>query len=505
MSTENFDANSELFERLQKTTDLHRTEQQSKRHAKGFRTARENVAMLCDQDTFREYGQLAVAAQRQRKDYNNLQSETAADGVITGVGEINCNLIEAGSTSVAIVVNDYSVLAGTQGYFHHAKLDRIIDIAQRQNLPVIMLTEGGGGRPSDTDITTVLSGLQCTTFSRWAGLAGKVPRITVNNGYCFAGNAALFGVGDITIATQASYIGMAGPAMIEGGGLGKFAATDIGPISAQAANGVVDIVAENEDNAVALAKFCLGFFQGPVKHWQSPPKSDLSSVLPADRRYTYAVMDIINGIVDLSSFIQIGAQYGTALVSGLARLNGRPIGVIANNCKVLGGAIDIDAANKLNRFLALCNQFAIPIVSLVDTPGFMVGPEHERQGAVRQLSQVFTTGAQLSVRFVAVVVRKCYGLGAQAMLAGSTRNPDYTISWPSGEFGAMGLEGAIKLGFKKELENIKDPVERQAMFDQLVAQQYQRGKAIEVASVLELDAVIHAKDTRETLLAALRF
>jgi acetyl-CoA carboxylase carboxyltransferase component len=216
-------------------------------------------------------------------------------------------------------------------------------------------------------------------------------------------------------------------------------------------------------------------------------------------------MDIINGIVDLSSFIQIGAQYGTALVSGLARLNGRPIGVIANNCKVLGGAIDIAAANKLNRFLALCNQFAIPIVSFVDTPGFMVGPEHERQGAVRQLSQVFTTGAQLSVSFVAVVVRKCYGLGAQAMLAGSTRNPDYTISWPSGEFGAMGLEGAIKLGFKKELENIEDPVERQAMFDQLVAQQYQRGKAIEVASVLELDAVIHAKDTRETLLAALKF
>ena len=503
MSGKHLDADSELSERLHKTTDLHRDKQRQKRYDKGFNTARENLAKLCDGETFFEYGQLAVAAQRQRKNYLDLQSETAADGVITGVAQVNQNVIEAESNAVAIVVNDYSVLAGTQGYFDHAKLDRIIETARQQHLPVIMLTEGGGGRPGDTDITTVISGLQCTTFSRWAGLAGVVPRITVNNGYCFAGNAALFGAGDITIATQASYIGMAGPAMIEGGGLGKFAATDIGPIASQAGNGVVDIVAQDENNAIELATFCLGFFQGRAKHWQPPPKRDFNSLLPADRRYTYDIIDVINSIVDLNSFIEIGAQYGRAILNGFARMNGQPVGVIANNCKVLGGAIDVDAAKKLDRFITLCNQFSIPIVSFVDTPGFMVGPEHEEQGAVRALTQLFTTGAQLSVKFVAVVLRKCYGLGAQAMLAGSTSNPDYTVSWPTGEFGAMGLEGAIKLGFKKELESIEDSVERQAMFDQLVAKQYQQGKAIEVASVLELDAVIHAADTRRVISNAL--
>lgn len=503
MKSNNQKADSELSNRLDKTSDAYRDAQQQKRRGKGFNTARENLSKLCDPKDFLEYGQLAVAAQRQRKNYETLQSETAADGVITGIGQINTISTEADSHAVALVINDYSVLAGTQGYFHHAKLDRIIDIVAQQKLPVIMLTEGGGGRPGDTDITTVISGLQCTTFSRWAGLAGIVPRITVNNGYCFAGNAALFGAGDITIATQPSFIGMAGPAMIEGGGLGKYAATDIGPIGVQATNGVVDIVAQDENNAIELAKFCLGFFQGRATQWQPPQNPNINAILPSDRRYTYDVLEVVSGVVDQNSFIEIGAQYGQAIISGFARLNGEAVGIIANNCKVLGGAIDVEAALKLNRFMTLCNQFSIPIVSFVDTPGFMVGPEHEQQGAVRHLTQLFTTGAQLSVKFIAVVLRKCYGLGAQAMLAGSTSNPDYTLSWPTGEFGAMGLEGAIKLGFKKELDSIEDPEERQAMFDKLVAQQYQQGKAIEVASVLELDAVIYANDTRQVLLNAL--
>lgn len=502
-------ATQELLSRLEKTGDKVRTAQANKRHAKGFNTARENLTKLCEENLFQEYGQLAVAAQKQRRKYVDLQTETAADGVITGITAINNKVVDVQNSSkvashdTVLVVNDYSVLAGTQGYYHHLKLDRIIDIARKKQLPVIMFTEGGGGRPGDTDVTTINSGLQCTTFSRWAGLAGKVPRIAVNNGYCFAGNAALFGVADITIATKSSSIGMAGPAMIEGGGLGQFAPAEIGPIGIQANNGVVDIVAENEDHAIELAKFCLSFFQGKAKKWQAPNKNALENVLPDDRRFVYDITKVINGIVDVGSFIEIGKNYGGAIAQGFARIEGNAVGIIANNCKVLGGAIDVDAAKKLNRFLKLCDQFGIPIVSLCDTPGFMVGPDHEKRGAVRYLSELFTTGACLSVRFVAVVIRKCYGLGAQAMLSGNTSCPSYTLSWPQGEFGAMGLEGAIKLGFKKELEAETDSVKRQALFDQLLAKQYEKGKALEVATVLEIDAVIEPSETRKVISAAL--
>ncbi|GAC28719.1 acyl-CoA carboxylase subunit beta [Brumicola pallidula] len=499
----------ELESRLANTQDDVRSTQAAKRHAKGFNTARENVEKLCSGNLFREYGQLAVAAQRQRRDYEELQTETAADGVITGISPINNGFITLGnkakvsSHDTVIIVNDYSVLAGTQGYFHHLKLDRMIEIALKKQLPIIMLTEGGGGRPGDTDISTINSGLQCTTFGRWAGLIGKVPRIAVNNGYCFAGNAALFGAADITIATTSSFIGMAGPAMIEGGGLGKFSPTDIGPIDMQAKNGVVDIVAENENHAIEIAKNCLSFFQGHHANWSAPEDDALDDVLPDDRRFVYDMHKVISGIVDKDSFIEIAKQYGTAIIQGFARIEGKPIGVIASNCKVLGGAIDVDAAKKLNRFMKLCDQFAIPILSLCDTPGFMVGPEHEKNGAVRYLSELFATGANLSIDFVAVAIRKCYGLGAQAMLSGSISSPSYMLSWPTGEFGAMGLEGAIKLGFKKELEKQTEPAMRQALFDKLLAQQYQKGKALEVATVLEIDAVIEPRDTRKIVLAAL--
>ena len=500
-------ASTELESRLANTQDIARSTQAAKRHAKGFNTARENISKLCSDNLFREYGQLAVAAQRQRRDYEELQTETAADGVITGISPINNEHITLGarftSHDTVLIVNDYSVLAGTQGYFHHLKLDRMIEIALKKRLPIIMLTEGGGGRPGDTDISTVNSGLQCTTFGRWAGLIGKVPRIAVNNGYCFAGNAALFGAADITIATTSSFIGMAGPAMIEGGGLGKFSPTDIGPIDMQAKNGVVDIVAQDENHAIEISKTCLSFFQGRNTNWSAPEDDALDGILPDDRRFVYDMHKIISGIVDVDSFIEIGKQYGTAIIQGFARLEGKPIGVIASNCKMLGGAIDVDAAKKLNRFMKLCDQFTIPIVSLCDTPGFMVGPEHEKNGAVRYLSELFATGANLSVDFVAVAIRKCYGLGAQAMLSGSISSPSYMVSWPTGEFGAMGLEGAIKLGFKKELEKQTDSVMRQALFDELLAQQYQKGRALEVATVLEIDAVIEPRDTRKILLAAL--
>ena len=449
---------------------------------------------------------MAVAAQRLRRDYQELKSATAADGVITGIGQINQGLVAEQNTATAIVINDYSVLAGTQGYFHHLKLDRILAIAAEKKCPVIMYTEGGGGRPGDTDITTVNSGLQCLSFATWASLQGKVPRISVTNGYCFAGNAALFGAADITIATQSSWVGMAGPAMIEGGGLGVVKATDIGPSDKQVKNGVIDILVENEQQAAATAKKCLLYFQGPLAFNQDNNCADqtlMRDVLPEDRRFVYDVKKIIHILADTDSFTEIKPQFGAAIITGFMHLQGHPVGVIASNCKVLGGAIDVDAGEKASQFMQLCQQFAIPLVVLCDTPGFMVGPEHEDRGAVRRLSQLFVAGSQLTVPLVAVVLRKCYGLGAQALLGGNTSKPSYTIAWPTGEFGPMGLEGAVKLGFKKQLEAVQDPQAREALYEQLLAEQYQKGQAQEVASVLEIDAVIDPANTRQTLLLAL--
>lgn len=493
--------------RQAKTFDTNRSKAIDKRHAKGYLSARENLANLCKADEFNEYGQFAVAAQRHRKDYEALQTDTAADGIITGVAQVNANDFSKQAAQTALIINDYSVLAGTQGFFHHQKLDRILDIAAKRKLPVIMFSEGGGGRPGDTDITTVISGLQCTSFGAWAGLSGVVPRITVANGYNFAGNAALFGAGDITIATKNSWIGMAGPAMIEGGGLGSFKPTDIGPIDVQADNGVVDIVANDEAHAAQLAKKVLSYFQGDVKKasqdHQAADQTALQNALPENRRETYDVRSIINTLADVDSFVELKPNYGGSIITGFMRLDGKALGVLANNCMVLGGAIDVQAGEKAADFMNLCNGFDIPLVSLCDTPGFMVGPAHEQQGAVRRLAKLFTAGAQLKVPLVAVVIRKCYGLGAQAMLGGSTLRPSYTLAWPTGEFGAMGLEGAVSLGFKKELDACENEEKRTALFNQLLSQAYQRGQAIEVASVLEIDAVIDPKDTRKRILASL--
>ena len=492
-----------LRERIERTLDDVRDEARAKRHGKGYRTARENVDDLADEDSFQEYGQLAVAAQRSRRDYDDLQTSTAADGVITGTCTINAQLVAPERARAGIIVNDYAVLAGTQGFFHHRKLDRICELAMEQLLPLVMYTEGGGGRPGDTDVTTQIAGLNIKSFSTWAALSGRVPRIAVNNGYCFAGNAALFGCADFCIATRKSWIGMAGPAMIEGGGMGKHEPTAIGPIEVQEKNGVVDIVAEDEAHATALARQLLSYFQGEIAEWEAVPQESLRDAIPEDRRWGYPVRNIIETLADAGSFLELQRIYGRSIITGFIRLEGKPVALVANDCQQLGGAVDATSAEKAARFLQICDAFSLPVLSLTDTPGFMVGPDSEVQGAVRRMSSLFLAGSKLRMPMVAIFLRKAYGLGAMAMTGGSFVAPVYAAAWPTGEFGGMGLEGAVRLGFKKELEAEEDPVQREQLFQQLVARMYEVGKASEAASYLELDAVIDPADTRAVVLRAL--
>ncbi len=497
------DKTHELQELRAATEDPARPEAVAMRRAKGYRSARENLADLCDPDSFVEYGQLAVAAQRQRRGIEDLRRNTSADGVITGLATINAERFGPAASRVAVVIYDYTVLAGTQGFFHHQKLDRIFGLAERERLPLVIYTEGGGGRPGDTDVTTSIAGLNLTTFARWAGLAGTVPRIAVNNGYCFAGNGALFGCADLRIATRSSWIGMAGPAMIEGGGLGRFEPTDIGPVEVQSRNGVIDLVAEDEADATQMARAVLAYFQGRTTTWDCADQSSLAAVLPRDRRYSYQVRRIIETLADTGTFVELTAGFGGGLVTGLVRIEGRPLGLLASDCRVLGGAIDAEAAEKAARFMRLCSAQGLPLLSLCDTPGFMVGPASEEQAAVRYMSELFTAGAQLRVPLVAIFLRKAYGLGAMAMAGGGFTRPLYAASWPSGEFGGMGLEGAVRLGYRKELEAEADPQKRAELFDTLVAQLYEKGRAVEAATHLEIDAVIEPADTRRMVSRAL--
>jgi len=483
--------------------DENRPDAVAKRRKTGQRTARENVSDLVDDGTWVEYGALVIAAQRQRRKKEDLVARTPADGMIAGIGRINGALFDARDTRAVVTSYDYTVLAGTQGTMNHLKKDRMFEIAEQQGLPVVLFSEGGGGRPGDTD-HAIVAGLDCRAFQYFAELSGKVPLVGVNSGRCFAGNAALLGCCDVVIATKASNIGMGGPAMIEGGGLGKFAPEEIGPSESQYRNGVIDVLVDDDAEAVAMAKKYLGYFQGDLETWTSVDQTLLRSAVPENRLRVYEVRHVVETLMDEGSVLELRGGFGAGMVTALARIEGTPVGVIANNPKHLGGAIDGEAADKASDFMALCSAFGIPLVFVCDTPGFMVGPEAEETGMVKRAARLFTTGAQLEVPFCTVVLRKGYGLGAQSMAGGSFKAPAFTISWPTGEFGGMGLEGAVKLGFRKELDSIGDPVAREKMFAQMVALAYERGKAINMAEHFEIDAVIDPADTRRWILTGIR-
>jgi len=483
--------------------DAARPDAVAKRRRKGWRTARENLADLVDEGSFLEYGRAAVAAQRDRRDVGELRVQTAADGVLTGLATIEADVFGPEAARAAVIVNDYSVLAGTQGYFHHRKIDRVLEVARDRRLPVVMYVEGGGGRPGDVDVKVSNTGLTVPTFALWASLGGVVPRIAVAHGYCFAGNAALFGCADLRVATRTSWIGMAGPAMIEGGGLGTYRPDEIGPAEQLAEVGVIDRLVDDEAEATSMAKQLLGYFLGAREDWTAADQEPLREALPDDRRFSYHVRPIVERLVDEGSFVELRGGWGGGVIIGLARLEGRPVGVLANDTRVLGGALDAAASDKAADFLDLLDAFGVPLISLCDTPGFMVGPASEAEGAVRRMGRLFTAGARFGPPLVCVFLRKGYGLGAMAMAGGSLHRPDYCVAWPQGELGAMGLEGAVRLGFARELEAAEDDAAREALFARLVRELYDRGKAAEVASFLELDAVIDPARTREVVAAAL--
>ena len=468
--------------------DAARPDAVERRRRTGQRTARENVEDLLDPGSLLEYGPMVIAAQRRRRELQDLIERTPADGLVGGTGTVS-------GQPVVVMSYDYTVLAGTQGLQNHRKKDRLFEVAERQRLPVVFFTEGGGGRPGDTDGTGV-SGLDCLAFNLFGQLSGLVPLVGITSGRCFAGNAAILGCCDVVIATDGSNIGMGGPAMVEGGGLGVFPPEAIGPMDVQVPNGVVDIAVPDEAAAVDAARRYLSYFAGPAPMWEAPDPALARDVIPENRLTVYDVRAAVEAIADVGSVLELRAAFGLGMVTALIRVEGRPMGVVANNPVHLAGAIDADGADKAARFLQLCDAFDLPVVFLCDTPGIMVGPEAEQTALVRHVSRLFVTGANVTVPTGTIILRKGYGLGAQAMAGGSFKAPLFCVAWPTGELGGMGLEGAVRLGYRKELEAIDDPDERERVFQEMVDRMYQHGKAVNAASHFEIDDVIDPADSR---------
>jgi acetyl-CoA carboxylase carboxyltransferase component len=469
------------------TLDAARPEAVAKRREQSRRTARENLDDLIDPGSFVEYGPLIFAAQERRRPKEELIERTPADGLVAGTATID------GAPAV-VMSYDYTVLAGTQGMRNHLKKDRLFEIAERRRVPVVLFTEGGGGRPGDVDVPHV-AGLDVRAFHLFARLSGLVPLVGIASGYCFAGNAALLGCCDVVIATEDSSIGMGGPAMIEGGGLGVFEPIEVGPIDVQDAAGVIDLRVKDEAAAVVAAKRYLSYFAGRPDSLTLNAPETLRDLIPANRKRIYDIRTVIDTL--LGDVLELRRGFGAGIVTALARAeNGSPLGVIANNPAHLGGAIDSDGADKAARFMQLCDAFGLPILFLCDTPGFMVGPNAERTGTVRHFSRLFLTGANLTVPTGTIVLRKGYGLGAQSMAAGGFKAPLFTVAWPTAEFGGMGLEGAVRLGMRRELETIEDSQERERAYNAAVAAAYERGKGLNMAAYFEIDDVIDPADSR---------
>ena len=486
---------SEVQERHRTTEDSYRPEKVAKIHARGRRTARENLADLVDEGSFVEYGPLVIAAQRRRRSLEDLIANTTGDGIVAGIATIGAEEYGQQAAEVAVMSYDYMVMAGTQGHRNHLKTDRVLQVAAKKKIPVVLFAEGGGGRPGDTE-SPPGAHLDNTTFASFAALKDVVPLIAVVSGRCFAGNAALAGVCDVIIATEDANIGMSGPAMIEGGGLGKYAPEDIGPVEVHMANGVIDILAKDDAEAVQAVKTFLGYVQGTSTAFISPDHESARQIVPADRHRAFDMRSVITSMADVGSLTELRRGWAPGAITGFMRVEGHSVGVIANNNHHLGGAIDAEASQKFSEFIALANLYRIPIVSLIDTPGFMVGPEAEIEPGVKLFGQMFVAGAQSTVPFGCVVIRKGYGLGAMAMAAGGLRQPQFSIAWPAGEMGPMGLEGAVELGYRKELDSLASADERAKRYDELLEKEYDRGRAMTAAMLFDVDDVIDPADTR---------
>jgi len=467
--------------------DSARPDSVEKRRRLGRWTARENVDRFLDPGSFVEYGRVARPLRR--------DMEGAADGVVMGTGMVEGH-------PACVMAYDYTVHAGTQSFTNHRKTDRIFRLAAEMRAPLVSWLEGGGARPHDLIVSPVQS--ETATFVEFARLSGVVPTVGIVTGRSFAGHANLAGACDLLIATPEAAMGMAGPPLVEAALGVKLTAEEIGPSSVHVESGVIDVLVADEAEAIATARRYLGYFRGRgVPNEAGGEARLLRDIVPENPRHAYEVRRVVTFLSDEGSVLELRARFGRSVITALARIDGFPVGIIANQPMVLAGAIDADASDKIARFVQLCDAYDLPIVCLADTPGLMVGPEAEKTALVRHSARILAAMANATVPILTVVLRKAYGLGYYVM-GSRPLDPVLLVAWPTAELGGMGLEGAVNILHKAALEAAPDPDARARLHAGFTAELKKSATALETAGRFEYDDVIDPADTRQMLAQTLR-
>jgi len=471
-----------------------------KQHEKGRNTIRERINLILDKNTFDEIGKISGSSIY--GDDGGLEDFTPANFLL-GFGKIN-------NRSIIIGGEDFTLKGGSPNAAGLRKSIYTEDLALKYKIPLIRLHEGGGGSVAGANNSKSQSNLPSSEpvfsknrFQSLAQCLGVVPVATAALGPVAGLPAARLVASHFSVMTKNAQVLIAGPAVVKRALGIKTTKEELGGYNIHLKSGVVDNLAENEEDALNQIKSFLSYL--PDNYQKLPPhlsskdvidrkEEDLLSIIPENRRKTYDMRRLINLILDNDSFFEIGRLYGSSLITGLARMNGYSVAILANDCKFYAGAMTADASQKLRKFVDFVNTFNLPVISFVDEPGFMIGPDSEKEGTIRHGTAAISSLMQSKVPWASIIVRKVFGVAGAAHFA-----PDgYVLSWPSAESGALPVEGGVAVAFKKEIENSKNPEEKRRELEDLFAQRASPFPRSENFSVHEL---IDPRESRPKLSA----
>ena len=470
----------------------------AKQHAARKLTARERLALLIDDGTFTELGLHARPHFSQRAMEGRL---APADGVITGYGKVDGSL-------VAVCAYDFTVMAGSMGMTGELKVTRLRELALTKRMPFVWLLDSAGARIQEA-VGSLFAG-SGHLFREEVIASGVIPQVAALMGPCAAGTAYIPGLADfVPMVKGRGSMALAGPHLVRAAIGEDVTQEELGGSRVHCrSSGVGDIEVASDEECIQRIKEYLSYF--PAHCEEAPPRravsdpvnraeEDLLDVLPETNRKPYDMYDVIRRIVDDGEWLDLKGQWAKTIITCLARMGGRPVGIVANQPRHLGGMLDIDSADKASRFVNLCNAFGIPLVFLMDVPGFMVGTKVEAAGIIRHGAKMLYAVANATVPKITVVLRKAYGAGYYVM-NGRAYEPDLIVGWPSAEISVMGAEGAVEIVMRRQIEEADDPVAKKAE----LIEAYRKIIDVYIAAGNDMiDDVIDPRETRATIIGGL--
>jgi acetyl-CoA carboxylase carboxyltransferase component len=479
--------------------DSARPEATERQHAAGKLTARERLNLLLDPGSAVELGSLVAP------DIPDVDPSVApADGLIAMMGMID-------GRPVSAFACDFTVMGGSLGDAGMQKIQAMCDLSLRRGIPLVMLVDGGGHRVHEIDSRPYAFGGDTGPFWRQAQLSGWAPQVAAVMGPAFAGAALFTSFADfVPMVEGTASIGIAGRQLVKAATREELTTEELGGSAVQLRNGNADLGVPDDAACIGAVREFLSFL--PSNCQGDPPRvtsddpvdriaPELRDVIPERRSRGYDVMKIIRPIVDHEHVLELQGCYARNIVTALARLDGQPVGIVANQPKFLGGVIDSAACQKAVRFIEMCDAFGVPIISLIDVPGVMIGPQAERDRLVKHSAKPLIAFAHATVPVITVVLRKAYGAGLLAM-GGSRSGVDGALIWPTAEMSAMQIEGAVDIVFRREVAAAEDPAAKR---EELIRHFYAKSTPLRAASGFGIDDVIDPAQTRGKLIAMLRF